>query len=111
MKKLITIAAALVLTLAFGTTAFAAGPGHHSHCPVNGANAGYCSFVDADNDGICDNCQNGNVHCSNYVDVNNDGICDYCQNDSAHSGMVCANGYACTAPGGYGTGHHRGGHH
>lgn len=63
MKKLITIAAAFALTLALGTTAFAASPRHNSHHSASSTTStGYCNFVDADNDGICDNCQNQNAH-------------------------------------------------
>ena len=60
MKKKITLTiTALVLVAALSTmAAFAAGNGNRS-------------FVDADNDGVCDN--RGNC---NFVDVDNDGVCD-----------------------------------
>lgn len=60
MKKKITLTiTALVLVAALSTmAAFAAGNGNRS-------------FVDADNDGVCDNRGNGN-----FVDADNDGVCD-----------------------------------
>ncbi len=60
MKKKITLTVtALVLVAALSTmAAFAAGNG-------------YGNFVDADNDGVCDNRGNGN-----FVDADNDGVCD-----------------------------------
>ena len=101
MKKLITIAAAFALTLALGTTAFAASPRHNSHHSASSTTStGYCNFVDADNDGICDN---GDTHCSSYLDANNDGICDNCQNQNAH--------YTHTSTSGHRTGRHGGRHH
>ena len=119
MKKSITIAAAFALTLTLGTTVFAASPAHYLHRPISRtANTGYCNYVDADNDGICDNCRNQYVHngttnsghCS-HVDANNDGICDNCRNQYAHNGAGCANGYANSSTRGYGNGHHGGNHH
>lgn len=90
MKKSITIAAAFALTLTLGTTVFAASPAHYLHRPISRtANTGYCNYVDADNNGICDNCQN----------------------QYAHSGAGCANGYANSSTRGYGNGHHGGNHH
>ena len=45
----------------------------------------YGNFIDADNDGICDNreerrdCwQNGSCQAGNFTDADNDGICDNC---------------------------------
>lgn len=127
MKKLIVIAAAFVLTLSSGTTAFAAGHGHSQyHSAGSTANAGYCTFVDANGDGICDNgdthctftdangdgiCDNGDTHCSGYLDADNNGICDNCQNTNEHSGTACASGYTHASTGGHRTGRHGGGHH
>ena len=66
MKKAALFLAVLVLTASVaGVSAFAAGRGP-------GRN-----FVDADGDGICDNC--GVYACSqNFVDADGDGICDNC---------------------------------
>lgn len=126
MKKLIAIAAVFVLIPAAGTTAFAAGPCHNSHHRANSSSGvGYCSFVDADGDGICDNgdahctftdtdgdglCDNGDTHCT-FTDADGDGICDNCQNKNTHSGTVCANGCTRIAAGGHRAGHHGGRHH
>lgn len=63
MKKF--LAGIVIMGLVFsvgGTTVLAAGPGR-------GRN-----FVDADNDGICDNADNTCV----YIDSDGDGICDIC---------------------------------
>lgn len=72
MKKLV-IAAALVLILATGATAMAAGTvpvlrkaatasavwHHHSDHARHHINRSSCAFVDSDGDGICDNCNWG----------------------------------------------------
>lgn len=73
MKKILAIIiTALVLVTAIAVPAMAA------------RNARQASFVDADNDGICDNraescpAQNENRGCkgAGYTDADNDGICD-----------------------------------
>ena len=77
MKKKITLTiTALVLVAALSTmAAFAAGNGNRSF--VDADNDGVCdnrgnvNFVDVDNDGVCDNRGNGN-----FVDADNDGVCD-----------------------------------
>lgn len=62
MKRVLTgiVATALVLSLGV-TSAFAAGWGH-------GLN-----YVDADGDGVCDNCTGGGRY---FVDADGDGVCD-----------------------------------
>lgn len=67
------------------------------------------NYVDADNDGVCDNWQNGGYG-GNYVDADNNGVCDNWQNGGYGGGN--GNGY-CGGygnGGGYGGGHHGGGH-
>lgn len=52
-------------------------------------------FVDADGDGLCDNCEaratQGHHGCASYVDENKDGVCDTCTNVGA--GRVTCEGY------------------
>jgi len=58
-------------------------------------------FVDADNDGICDNAQSGSCPYANqtggFVDTDNDGVCDnaancpmYNSNGGCHGSSECA---------------------
>jgi len=73
MRKVLSgILAAVIVLSVCATTALAAGPGRGRY------------FVDADGDGICDNC--GVYHrCGmaatsrgrNFVDADGDGVCDY----------------------------------
>ena len=83
-NRILTGALAAVLVLSVGATAaFAAGPraGRGNGNFVDADNNGVCdnrgngnrNFVDADNDGVCDNRGNGN---GNFVDADNDGVCD-----------------------------------
>lgn len=69
MKKLRMAVTTLALTLALGTTAFAA---YHNHDDT-------CAFVDADQDGICDNYENHRSHhdCSYDACIYNDSNCSY----------------------------------
>lgn len=73
MKKLFMIGATITIMLTMGTAAFAANTGKTDVQVVSRA-AG-CIFVDADNDGYCDN---GDSHCDvcYYVDEDGDSICD-----------------------------------
>ena len=52
-------------------------------------------FVDADGDGLCDNCEaratRGHHGCTAYVDENKDGVCDTCTN--AGSWRTVCGGY------------------
>lgn len=53
------------------------------------------AYVDANGDGICDNCAAGSTSCPGYRDVNGDGVCDNAAASSgrgACSGFVDANG-------------------
>lgn len=69
---------------------------------------GYGGYVDADNDGVCDNWQNGGYG-GNYVDADNNGVCDNWQNGGGYgNGNGYCGGYG--NGGGYGGGHHGGGH-
>jgi len=47
------------------------------------------SFVDADNDGVCDHAQSGDCPYKNqangFVDANNDGVCDNAANCPMHN--------------------------
>ena len=54
---------------------------------VTGALAAYGrGYVDADGDGVCDNCA------GNWVDANGDGICDNCVGNCAgNRGSACGN--------------------
>lgn len=107
MKRIVlgVLAAGIILTVG-ATTAFAAGM-HGSR--ASGANAGICLsgstcsvYVDADGDGICDNCTSDHGAClnngsyGNYADADGDGVCD---NRGAHCGDSAAWS---------GTGHHGG---
>lgn len=102
MKRIVlgVLAAGIILTIG-ATTAFAAGV-HGGR--ARGAEAGIClsdgacsMYVDADEDGICDNCASdhgvclNNGNCDNYADADGDGICDnqgaHCEDSTAWSGM------------------------
>lgn len=77
MKKLLIGIAAMTFTVSIGTTtAFAAGNGW-------GRN-----FIDADNDGICDNCGLGMCAMgAGFVDADGDGICDNYGTDRYRRGI------------------------
>lgn len=131
MKKFlgILIAAALLLTVCV-PSALAAGNHHGGYHRTNLVNRvhracaayGTCQngWVDADGDGICDNCEtaqcgnpaNQNRPCRNWVDTNGDQVCDNygtadcpgngnCQNDcwvdEDHDG-ICDNYNAVDCP-------------
>lgn len=112
MKKLLVSVCAVVLLIAMGTmSVLAAGAGQKSYCrrdkacAVEKAVEHRGNYVDADDDGICDNriagsngvcnrymdadndgiCDNHGVNCNGYVDSDNDGICDNRGTD--HNGM------------------------
>ena len=53
-------------------------------------------YVDADGDGICDNCAGAGANCPGYVDADGDGVCD---NYGSGNGQ------------GHGHGRHHGGGH
>lgn len=72
-------------------------------------------FVDADGDGLCDNCEaraaRGHHGCASYVDENKDGVCDTCTNGG--TGRATCRGYGDTDGDGVcdgcdGTGMHHG---
>ncbi len=62
------------------------------------------NYADANQDGICDNCQNlayqhknvpaaNGQGCGNFIDTDNDGICDNCgQFDCLHDGICDGTG-------------------
>ena len=58
------------------------------------ANPAPGSFVDKDNNGVCDNFESrsGKGNGANFVDKNNDGICDNRANVGNKSGNKCRNG-------------------
>ncbi len=70
------MAAAMVITIG-ATSAFAAGSGYGRNC--DGTGSGY-RYVDADNDGVCDNRGMGgsseNGRGRNFADADGDGVCD-----------------------------------
>jgi hypothetical protein len=84
-KNLIILTLALVIALpVFGlavaelTTSVAPEVQTTETTPV--ATAPQTGFLDADNDGVCDNCGNAlgtNSDAPNYIDENNDGVCDH----------------------------------
>jgi len=95
-----------VWMLIASTAVWAAGP----RSQPSPGKSGVCSnFVDADKDGICDNCsQAGYRHmagnrrtgsaCENFVDANQDDICDNCsqagyrhRDNSTETGPGCGN--------------------
>lgn len=88
MKRILlgVLAVGIVLTIG-ATTAFASGMhnGYGSAIRLSStAQTSSCpNYVDADGDGLCDNCggSHGNCQtgsCSNYVDADGDGLCDNC---------------------------------
>ena len=106
MKKLVTGILTAVLVLGVGvTSAFAAGRGCHFRDEYNDGvcNFAYtsCTFVDADEDGICDNC-GINIdemgYSRHYIDADNDGVCDnytegVCPQNGAGRGYGCRRGH------------------
>ena len=50
-----------------------------------------CSFVDADNDGICDNKKNGCQN-RNFTDADNDGVCDHKSAETCGGSFTDADG-------------------
>lgn len=114
MKKLASIIAAVLTAgtlAATGITASACGAGHgnrgnggcHSYTGTYTANIYPTArhyFVDANHDGICDNCGSevclSNGLCSGYhshgyfVDANNDGFCDNCGSGTCLSNGLCS---------------------
>ena len=131
-KRMIALAAALMLTATIGTvTAAAYGRGNHGgngtgnraavcyqdtdgdgicdNCGTNGCGG---NFVDEDGDGICDN--RGTNGCGgNFVDEDGDGICDNRGTNGCGGNFVDEDGDGiCDNCGGqHGTGRHAGGHH
>lgn len=109
MKRILlgVLAAGIVLSIG-ATTVFASGMHNgqgNAFCLSGVCQTGSCSnYVDADGDGLCDNCDGSHGacqtgSCTNYVDADGDGLCD---NHSAnHDG--CGNRAAWS-----GAGHHNG---
>ena len=68
-------------------------------------------FVDANNDGICDNAQSGNCPYANqtggFVDANNDGVCDNAANCPMHQNKGGCNGGCARHAAGFAGGCHR----
>lgn len=90
MKKVRTGILATALLLSIGVTgAFAAGSGWGRHAACNGAGTPTgtaCRYIDADGDGICDNCGTGQG-CTGlyYADADSNGVCDHFE-DGGHCG-------------------------
>lgn len=87
MKRIVMSVLAVLLVLSAGApTASAAGHEHRQSrtqsCISNNTRiencANACYYVDADGDGICDNCDNHCSGCGKICDKNSDGICDNC---------------------------------
>ena len=83
MKRIITGILALLLVCSAGIPrAYAAGCGYRRSeakvCGTEKSCSGTCQFVDADGDGICDNCKTQWGSCENWQDADGDGICDSC---------------------------------
>ena len=109
MKRILlgVLAAGIVLSIG-ATTVFASGMHDgqgNAFCLSGVCQTSSCSnYVDADGDGLCDNCDGSHGacqtgSCTNYVDADGDGLCD---NHSAnHDG--CGNRAAWS-----GAGHHNG---
>ena len=109
MKRILlgVLAAGIVLSIG-ATTVFASGMHNgqgNAFCLSGVCQTGSCTnYVDADGDGLCDNCDDSHGacqtgSCTNYVDADGDGLCD---NHSAnHDG--CGNRAAWS-----GAGHHNG---
>lgn len=81
MKKMMTIMLAAVLAIGVWTGSAVAQDGGKADAPAANAQEARRYFVDGNNDGICDNRQNGRGsghHRENgcFVDADNDGICD-----------------------------------
>lgn len=73
MKKFFGLILTLALLLSVGVpTAYACAGRHHGWQTA-------CRFVDANEDGVCDNCRGDCRKAA--VDQNNDGICDHCGED------------------------------
>ncbi|RDB63905.1 hypothetical protein C1878_03710 [Gordonibacter sp. 28C] len=127
-KRTIAIAAALMLavvavpTIAFANAMPAALPKAlatmqetQAAVPAAERAAAPCAnFADADNDGVCDNCDATaqGTHHRGYVDADSDGVCDnyaagVCPGNGQGGG--CGNGGACGQ--GAGQGQARGGGH
>ncbi|WP_297209272.1 hypothetical protein [uncultured Flavonifractor sp.] len=84
--RIAVLAAALVLALGV-TTAFAAG-GHHSWTGGDCWSRSGACYVDADGDGVCDNC--GRLQGACYVDADGGGVCD-----NRGAGLGCQSGRGC----------------
>lgn len=109
-KTLLGILIGLVILAVGVTSAVAAGPGGRHH-GTGTTGTGVCRYVDANGDGICDNCGIRHTGCGScYVDANGDGICDNCGAGQG-GGYVDADGDGvCDNYTGSQGGHHGGGH-
>ena len=118
-KNVIAIVAAVALVLlAVPTIAFANGMqqtwcpsggvgslAHHAMRAAGDSDAGATvgaaiatvrgEYVDRNNDGVCDNCANGQGSCPGYADADGNGVCDNYANGCGNgrgSGYGCGNG-------------------
>ena len=91
MKKYLSAALIAVLVLILcATGAFAVfgghGIGHVGHRQAS------CRYLDADGNGVCDNCGAAAGSCTGYVDADGDGVCDYRGANGSGRGFVDADG-------------------
>ena len=84
-QKIMGIIAGVIITIAIiGAIGFVYAQQTASNVVAKGT-----SFVDADNDGVCDHAQSGDCPYKNqangFVDANNDGVCDNAANCPMHN--------------------------
>ena len=91
-KRMVMIAVLMIGIFATGSLMFAGKGPVGKKQPAKPAAC--TNFVDANGDGICDNCKQG--LCDNFVDANKDGICDNCPHiQNQHNGAGQGNGASC----------------
>lgn len=109
MKKFMMAGSALVMAAAMAMPVFAANTGNVQAGP---GGYYYCTFLDGDGDGICDNCANERAHCGHSGHV---GACSYgedCGCEGAYHNRDCARYDGRYDSRDYGRGgHHSSGHH
>jgi hypothetical protein len=93
IKKLI-LAAAITMSFAIQLHAQSANTATQTAKKPNAVNTVSANFVDANNNGVCDNFESrqGKGRGGNFVDANNDGICDNRANVGKKSGNNYRNG-------------------
>lgn len=94
MQKILTAVITIALTCTMGFAHETESASVRSENSRTISYKGICSgYVDADNDGLCDNCNshhfNSNGACSGYADADNDGLCDNCSSHHSSSNGAC----------------------